>query len=146
MHCTASDLFVCVCASLLPGTLSRTRCHTHFVVVSSRQPRAFFRAVEKGSSTAAKAEKGAGKLNTPDKVFSVRKTLITAGIKQAQAEALISFDSASISPPYDEISGVRRLLYGLYAAFFLVLLELTGKEDSVVAGLLQAGAKKFLNI
>lgn len=130
---------------LSPGPLSRTRCHTHFIVVSSRQPRAFFRAVEKGISTAAKAEKGAGKLDTYDKVFSVRKDLIAAGFGSAQAEALISFVSASVSPLYDKITSVRRLLYGLYAAGFLVLLELTGKEDSVVAGLLQAGAKKFLN-
>ena len=69
---------------------------------------------------------------------------MAAGVKQPQAEALIAF--VAVSPVSCELKGVKRLLYGLYAAGFLVLLELIGKEDSVIAGLLQAGAKKFFGV
>ena len=90
--------------------------------------------------------KSEGKLDTPEKFITVREKLVAAGVKQPQAEAIMAFVAAAISPISSDLKGVTRLLYGLYAAGFLVLLELTGKEDSIIAGLLQAGAKKFFGI
>ena len=68
---------------------------------------------------------------------------MSAGLKQQQAEA--SFVPASISPLYEQIKELKMLLYGLYAASFLLLL-FSARRDNIIGSLLQAAAKTIFHI
>lgn len=76
--------------------------------------------------------------------------LTSSGLRQSQSEALISFVSAAVTPLNskfqslsNEISALKKLVYGLYVMAFLVVV-LTGKPDSVVGSILRPIASKLV--
>lgn len=90
-----------------------------------------------------------------------RGQLVASGVLQPQAEALISFVSTAISPLNlrvqslkqqlsgeigalsAEVSGVKKLVYGLYGMIFLVVV-LLGSPDSFIGQLARGLASKLV--
>lgn len=109
--------------------------------------------LQKLRGKAAKAkdtDAGTEELDPAAKFIFARDKLTSSGLRQSQAEALISFVSAAITPLSNkfqslsgEISTLKKLVYGLYVMAFLVVV-LTGKPDSVAGSILRPLASKLV--